>query len=279
MTTYQDVKNYVQKIADINGASAVLAWDKEVNLPAGGAAARSRQVATLSSISHSQFTDPQLKSSIDNLLQGDQLSDGEKINLIRIQRDIRIQTKFSTAFIERQSLAISKAYHAWVTARQKSDFSLYQEALDEVFSIKKEAIQILGYDEHPYDALVDQYEAGMTVSVLDRVFEQVKTELVPVIHKLAAKPQVDDSFIRDYYNENDQWEFGLKVLRRMGYDFNHGRQDRSPTHLPSVLPLLMCELQHEWMITTMPICSGAPCMKEGMHCMNKGCTRMNMVCR
>ena len=228
MKTYNEIKNYVQKIADLNGAAAVLSWDKEVYMPSGGAAARSRQVATLSSLSHSQFTNPQLLENINRLLQLNELNADERINLIRLQRDINIQTKFTTAFVEKMSMAVSRGYHAWVGARQKSDYSQYQEALQDLIELKKESIKILGYKDHPYDAMVDQYEAGMTVKVLDRVFNQVKSDLVPVIHTLSSQPQPDDAFLRDFYNEKDQWAFGLNVLRRMGYDFNCGRQDKSP---------------------------------------------------
>ena len=228
MKTYADIKSYVQKIADINGAAAVLSWDKEVNLPPGGAGVRSRQMATLSSLSHERTINPQLIENIDRLLQENSLAEGERINLIRLQEDIKKQTKFSAAFVEKMSLAVSKGYHAWLEARQKSDFSIYKIALDEVIELKKESIEIIGYKAHPYDALIDDYEPGMTVQTLDRVFDQVKNELVPTLQHFASKSQPDDAFLKKYFKESDQWEFGIQVLTRMGYDFNCGRQDKSP---------------------------------------------------
>jgi carboxypeptidase Taq len=228
MKSYTDIKEYVQKTADINGAAALLSWDKEVNLPAGGAAIRSRQMATLTSLSHERTIHPQLIENIERLIQENNLSEDERMNLMRLQEDVTKQTKFSAEFVEKMSVAVSAGYHAWLEARKKSDFSIYQDNLHHLIELKKESAEILGYDLHAYDALIDEYEPGMTVDVLDRVFTQVKEELVPTLHEYAARAQPDDQFLQEYYKESDQWDFGLQVLTRMGYNFNCGRQDKSP---------------------------------------------------
>ncbi len=228
MKTYAEIKKYVQKIADIDSASAVLSWDKEVNLPTGGAEARTRQLATLASISHERTINPSLIENIDRLIQQNDLNEEKQISLKRLQRDIRMQLKFSSEFVEKLSQKTSAAYHTWIEARKKSDFSHYAGALDELIIMKREAADILGYNHHPYDALLDQYEPEMTVKILDRVFNQLKQGLLPLLNYYMSRPPIDDSFLKDFYNEKDQWDFGIQVLRQMGYNFSCGRQDKSP---------------------------------------------------
>ena len=229
MKNYKDIVDHLQKLADVNGAIAVLSWDKETYLPAGAAGLRGRQMATLSAVSHEMSIDPKLIDGVNHLIDNKEIEADERINLIRVKRDIEQKTKFSTEFVETMSLAISEGYHAWAEARKKSDYSIYQEKLDTVIQLKKQSIDILGYEDHPYDALIDEYEPGMTCRSLDRIFNQVKTDLVPKIHHYASKSQPDDRFLQDFYNEQKQWDFGVQVLRDIGYKMTNGRQDKS-TH-------------------------------------------------
>ena len=228
MKTYAEIKEYVQRIADINGAAAVLSWDKEVNLPAGGAGARSRQLATLQALSHNELINPSLFTGLQVLLSSDVLTDDERMNLIRLKRDIEQATKFTTEFVKELSIATSTAYHDWLQARKKSNFKLYEPSLARLVDLKLQAAEIRGYTDHPYDALIDEFEEGMTVDILDGIFVEVKEQLVPMLKTFDAKKQADDSFLKNYFNESAQWDFGISVLRRIGYSFNKGRQDKSP---------------------------------------------------
>lgn len=67
----------------------------------------------------------------------------------------------------------------------------------------------------------------MYCEFLDKLFLDVKTQLVPLVAELRSKNQVDRSFLYLNYPKNKQWEFGLSILKTMGYDFQAGRQDIS----------------------------------------------------
>jgi carboxypeptidase Taq len=51
---------------------------------------------------------------------------------------------------------------------------------------------------------------------------------VELIRAIAAKPQVEDAFLRLTYDEQAQWDFGVEVVTRFGYDWKRGRQDKAP---------------------------------------------------
>ncbi len=224
---YDKYHSKMKKVADINHAIAVLSWDKEVNLPKDGAMHRSQQVATLAGLSHMEFTNKDFGLMLNRLDGMPSLSPAEKKNVSVTLDQYNKATKFSEAFVIRKSEIESAGYHAWLKAREANDYSIFKDALADLIELKKEEAEKLKYKEHPYDALLDQYEPGLTVSQLDPIFEGVKKDLKKLIKKIKKSKQVNNKFLKKKYEWNNQWEFGLDILENMGYDFNRGRQDLS----------------------------------------------------
>jgi carboxypeptidase Taq len=86
---------------------------------------------------------------------------------------------------------------------------------------------LAGYEQHPYNALLDTFEKGCTIALLDKVFAAVRDPLKDLFDKIATRPQVDDSFLRGDYPRQPQWDFGMGLIRQLGFDFDAGRQDLS----------------------------------------------------
>lgn len=223
---YDSFAQRMSEIADLGHSIAVLSWDKEVNLPKASAPARSRQIATLSAIMHNKFTDPALGDLLHSLAENESLDERQAKNVKVAREEYEKSTKFTEDFVIKKSNAISQAYHSWLEAREKKDYAVYIPALENLIKIKREEADILGYEAHPYDALLDQYEPKLTVSQLEPIFQGVKNDLVPLIGQY--KKEIDNDFLYLKYDKDKQWQFGLKVLENMGYDFNRGRQDISP---------------------------------------------------
>lgn len=226
-STYAQFIAHLQKIADINYAAAVLVWDKETNLPPGGAGLRARQTATLAGMAHELFTDPKTGALLDDLEQDPRLSATQRRNVEEVRRDYDRATKFDSAFVERMSRLSSAGYHAWAKARDENDFSHFEPALADLVEIKREAAGILRYDEHPYDALLDEFEPGYRTAQVEQLFADVRSELVDFAREVREKSSADDSFLDQHFPHDQQWAFGLEILRRLGYDFDTGRQDKS----------------------------------------------------
>ena len=93
--------------------------------------------------------------------------------------------------------------------------------------LKREEAELLGYDEHPYDALMDAYEKGARTSQIRELFSGVRSQLVEFVRQIADAPQVDDQLMNGHFDKDIQWQYGLDVLKKMGYDFDTGRQDIS----------------------------------------------------
>ena len=217
----------MQRIADIRYASAVLQWDQETYLPVKGANARARQLATLSELAHSAFTDEQLGNMLDDLLVRDDLGAKQRKNIFLTQEEYAKQKKFNALFIRQMSEAISTSFHAWMESRKHNSFAIFEPALHALVELKKKETEILGYKLHPYNALLNEYEKGVSVKMLDEVFEQITKPLQEIIEAIAQQPIVDDSFLHQHYPKGQQWDWGMYMIKQLGFDFDAGRQDIS----------------------------------------------------
>ncbi|TCZ68647.1 carboxypeptidase M32 [Flaviaesturariibacter aridisoli] len=227
MPSYSDYVTTMQRIADIRAASAVLQWDQETYLPPKGAHFRGRQLSTLSEIAHEEFCSDSIGALLDGLLAAGTLDDAQRRNVELSLEDYQKARKYSASLVRRLSDAGNNAFHSWMEARRRNDFRLFAPALTEMVALKKEEASVLGYTAHPYDALLNEYEKGATTAQLDAVFGALLPQLRGLLDELLAQPAADDSFLRQHYPADTQWQWGLHLLRALGFDGEAGRQDRS----------------------------------------------------
>ena len=217
----------MQRIADVRNASAVLQWDQETYLPAKGAGFRGQQLSTLSEISHNMFSEEALGNLLQELLQKNDLSIGHKRNVELTHEDYVKNKKYSAAFVRALSDQTNKAFHSWIESRKKNSFAVYEKDLDALIELKKQEAEILGFEEHPYNALLNEFEKGCTVNFLDKTFTDLLPGLKELADRIANKPQVDDSFLHQFFPKQKQWDWGMHLIRKLDFDFESGRQDLS----------------------------------------------------
>ena len=223
-TRYQEI---TQKAADLNYAAAVLGWDQETYMPPKGYAARGRQLATLATQAHALLTSGEYGKLLQELSSVPDLTDVQAANVRLSLEDYEKAARLPDEFVAELTQATSTALHAWSNARKQGDYSIYALELRNMIGLKKKQAALYGYIGHPYDALLDDYEKGMTTSLLDGVFERLRRELPPLLAAIAGGKQVEDSFFAQHFPRETQWGFSLDVLKAIGYDFDAGRQDYS----------------------------------------------------
>jgi carboxypeptidase Taq len=226
--SYQEYKNRLSKIADIVYTMALQGWDQETYMPEKGSGFRAQQIATLSGIAHGMSTSKELGDILEDLNKNSaNLSEKEKRNVARSLKDYNKQKKYTTEFVELLSRTTSECFQAWQKAKTTDDFSIYVPYLTKMIDLKRKEADLLGYEGHPYNALLDQYEPGAKVADLDVLFKDVREQMVNFVKKIAEAQQNDDSFMYKHYPKEKQWEYGLELLKQMHYDFEAGRQDIS----------------------------------------------------
>lgn len=224
---YEQYKNYMQQVADMRYAGAVLQWDEETYMPVKGAAIRARQLATLSETAHRMFTDKDFYHLLNALSERQDMTDLQRANATLSLEDAARQQKLSPSFVRKLSEAVSHSFHQWVHAKEKNDFTLFAPQLEKLVSLKKEEAEIRGYELHPYNAMLHEYEKGSTVQHLDELFGHLQISLHSLMEQAVSFTDADTSFLYKHYDKDVQWSWGLFLLNELGFDFEAGRQDIS----------------------------------------------------
>jgi len=224
---YETYRQHMRKLADLRAALALMQWDQETYMPARGTAFRAQQIATLSETAHQLATSEKLGSLLESLENSKGLNETEKKNISLTREDFLKQKKYSPAFVRKMSETVSKSFDAWNRAKKENRFSLFEKELSELVALKKEETQILGYKVHPYDALMDEFEKGCTVDLVDKIFGHMLPRLRAILEKIQRAAQPEDSFLFKSFDKKEQWDFGMQVIGELGFDFDAGRQDLS----------------------------------------------------
>ena len=225
------------EIQHLKDAAALLSWDQETYMPAGGGQTRAEQLATLQTLAHVKLVSPEIEDLLLPHIDpttglanagANGLDDASKALLRETWRDFSRAKKLPSDFINRLERECSLAQQTWAEARRRNDFMHFLPNLQTIIALKDEEINYLGYADSPYDALLDTYEPGATVAQLQPLFASLRHGLLELLNRVreTASPP-DDQFLFQPYDESQQIEFGKLVLRGMGYDFNRGRLDLS----------------------------------------------------
>ena len=243
MTQFGRLRGKLAEICDLRGAAAVLGWDQQTYMPPGGAAARSEQLATLERLSHEMFISPEVAELIEGAAA--EVSgftyDSDEASLVRVtRRDYEKARKVPPSLIAEIARTTSIGMEVWVKAKAQSDFAAFKPVLQKIFQLQRDLANCFGYEEHVYDALLDQYEPGMKTALLKDLFAGLKQQLVPVVQSISQNlHRVDDAVLHAVYDVQKQWDFGIEVLKRFGYDLKRGaRTNRfilSRHHSPSMM--------------------------------------------
>lgn len=228
-----ELRARIAEASDLGQAAAVLGWDQETMMPPKGAMFRATQQAALAGVIHERFTQPRVGELLSALEAPDtwtQLSDLDRA-IVRVnRRDYDRATKLPAALVRDLAIATTEGVESWRKAREESRFDRFAPNLRRIVDLKRQEAGYIGSGASPYDALLDEYEPGMTAAQLQPIFVNLRQETVSLLDRIdrSGKP-LDRTVLQQEYATPKQLAFTEVVLRKMGFDFEAGRQDLS-TH-------------------------------------------------
>ena len=216
----------MRELADLAHVRELLGWDKEAKMPLHGAEARARQQATMRGVYHERIADPRLGELLEELA-GD--PDPARAAMVRNTRRWHERAvKLPVEFAQRLAFAESRGSTIWRVARKDNDFAAFLPALEEILELKREEAELVGYEGEAYDALLDEFEPGMTAARLEPLLGELRDETHRLLGEIAAaEPLAPAPFEGRVFPADAQWAFTIEVLRDLGFDLDAGRQDVS----------------------------------------------------
>lgn len=222
---YQELISRIKEIAVLGSCGAVLGWDERTFMPLAAAAHRGSQMATLAKVGHQKLTDPYIGDLIDQCAAATLIAD-EQANVREIQRNYLRATKVPTELVEELARVTSEAQGVWQKAKETNDFALFRPWLEKIVALKRLEADSVGYEDSPYDALVDEFEPGARTSELKQLFAELARDLAPLVATIndRAKPVRHDLFEREF-PVAIQEKLSREIASAVGFDFSRGRLD------------------------------------------------------
>lgn len=224
--TMSELRRRLGQVSDLQAAAGLLSWEQETMMPEEAARVRGLQLATLEGLAHELFTAP----AMDELLKTAQPQDDTESAIIRVaRRDYQRATQLPTEFVEERTRARNEAHHAWIEARRNSDFKSFVPYLTRMFELSRREADLLGFEAHPYDALLDKFEPEMRAAQVKTVFADLRDRTLPLLKRIAAAGDATEySVLNRPFPAEAQKAFAWRVAEEaFGISRAFARQDES----------------------------------------------------
>jgi carboxypeptidase Taq len=228
--TFDKLFHLSKRANQLCGISNLLAWDQEIYMPEKAAPIRAEQLELLAELSHDIKTGKEFEETLQNLIdiktgsfKSNDLNDAEKAIVRLLRRDFLRDKKLPTSFVQEFTKVTSEAIFLWQKAKSKNDFQAFAPTLTHIVELVRKKAQFIGFDDHPYDALLDEYEPGATTKEITQLFDEIRKTSKEIIKKKASQTEC----LQIPATEEEQITLCRDVLQLVGFDFTRGRFDLS----------------------------------------------------
>lgn len=209
MTVAPELAERLAVLDDLERVAALLGWDQETQMPPRGAHARGEHLATLGRLHHERLTDPELGRLLD-------AETGDDLLVRAVRRDHERARRVPDDLVAEMARAGVEAREPWMRAREAKDFGPFAPALARNLELRRRLAACFPEADHPYDALLDAFEPGMTTARVREVFAELRAGLVPLVERAAGREQPAPP--SGPFDPAAQQQLALEVVRGWGYD-------------------------------------------------------------
>jgi len=228
---YRKLLKRAREISLVSSASEVLSWDTETYMPPKGLAYRAEQFAHLGGHTHKLFTGKLVGDWLKACEQNGFAPDSpETANVREWRRRYDRATKLPQSLVEKFQRARMLSREAWKEARQRNEFKIFKPHLQKLLDLIRRRADCWGYQESPYDALLDEFEPGMRASHVRALFAELRPAIGSVLSRAMEKSaSIPADLLDGDYPIAAQQALNRKAAEALGYDFESGRIDTT-TH-------------------------------------------------
>jgi carboxypeptidase Taq len=226
---YEELIRRVRESALLDSCAVLLGWDEETYLPPAGAEHRGNQMALLAGLHHARITDPAIGDLLaaveDSPLIAEPLAPAA-VNVGEIRWTYDRARRLPRALVEELARATTLAQHAWAIAREHARYAVFRPWLEKIVHLKRAEAESLGFEGSAYDALLENHERGARSAELEKLFDSLRVDLVPLANAIThARRRPTASVLRRHYPLDRQRLFAEAAAAAVGFDFRRGRLD------------------------------------------------------
>jgi carboxypeptidase Taq len=227
---FDQLRSRMAEAMDLFYVTGLLSWDQQTNMPPNGAEARGQITGTIERLLHLKASSPELGQLLEDLKPEvaniDPDSDDARLYKVTL-REYERRTKVPPELVTELAETIGVAYSNWERAKAENDFATFKPYLEKIVDLRRTYAKLFAPYDHIYDPLLDVYEPGVKTAEVKAIFEAIRPQQVELIREITSRPQVDDKPLHQHYDPQKQWEFGVEVVTKFGYDWKSGRQDQA----------------------------------------------------
>jgi len=174
---------------------------------------------------------PEFVELVDKASGIEDLNDYERGVVRVLQRSIKIAKALPPWLIAEYAKTTQEATVVWREAKAKNNYELFKPYLSKIMDLARKAADYLGWDEHPYDALLDLYEEGLKTRDIDRILDPLEKELKRIVDKVlsGSKYPREHPLEKTRYNVEEMKKVNYEILKLLDYPLGtRGRLDVSP---------------------------------------------------
>jgi carboxypeptidase Taq len=228
MSSIEQLRKEFTELRRLQYISALLGWDTQVNLPSCSYGGRSEQVSLMEKLIHEKLISEKISKLITECEKLNDLSVIDSAMVREARRLYDLEVKIPTELVTEIAKTSILSHQAWEKAKERSEFSLFKPYLSKMIDLEIEVAKRLDTGPTLYSTLIDLYEPSATYSWIKSVFDNLKLRLMKVIDKItSSNSKPDFSILTRDYDPEKQWDFSVEVVKKLQFDTNFGRQDKS----------------------------------------------------
>lgn len=223
-TSYQELEAFLEQAMALRTALILIEWDNETLAPEAAGAYTAKVQGSLSAAYQKIITDEHVMELISSCRQDETLTEVQKAIVREAWEEAEDLERIPPEEYRAYQELVSEATRIWAKARQEQDFEAFAPTLEKIISCQKKFASYRAKNgDRLYDVMLDHYEKGFHMEQLDQFFDQLKKELVPLLHQvMESGVKLPDDFLTGDYAEDKQRELAEYLAEYVGFDFAKG---------------------------------------------------------
>lgn len=229
--TLEEFKRLDVKISHLISIGGLVSWDQKVMAPKKGRNTFAKAAGTLQTEIFKLSVSPEMGGLLQILTSPENngvLDDVTRAKVREYNHFYQKSKSIPADLYQEYAVLTGQANEAWEEARAKNEFPHFLPFLEKIVDFKRKFAEIYGYKNHPYDALLDEFEPGLTVEKLDPLFAKLRESSVRLLKRIQNNGvKTRSAIFEQSFDIDKQKEFNRYILPLIGFDLEAGRLDET----------------------------------------------------